>query len=258
MKWTISEETTTIGLLILVLVLGLYPHFQNRQTASSKKENGKLYLKEQASVYVRDIDAFDKKVRRLSHQLGIAPSWFMAVMHSESRFDGTAINKKGSGASGLIQLMPETAEILGITTVQLRNLSPVEQLDFAYAYLDMVREQRNVQYKSLTDLYLAILYPKAIGKKRFVLYEHPDPIFIRNKGLDTNQDNKVTTDDIDRRMHSIYPTAYFDNPPKAGFAGFADSFPWEAVFLVIVWSGLFININQRAKKTPDSPFLFKA
>lgn len=171
-----------------------------------KKE--RLYLMEKASIYVEDIPEFENKVRKISQDLDIPPEWLMSVMYSESRFDAGVVNAKGSGAVGLIQFMPETANELGTTTWHLKDISHTEQLEYVYRYLDK-NKQKYGRYESLTELYLAILFPKALGGDDcFLLYAKPSQAYKQNIGLDENHDGAVTASDIDRRMQRLFPKAY--------------------------------------------------
>ncbi len=186
---------------------GKYAHQVNMKDEYRTKTGG-LYLLDQAKMYVYNVNAFEQKVREVSRKLGVAPEWLMAVMHSESRFDASVKNRLGSGATGLIQFMPATAKDLEITVNKLRNMNHVEQLDFVYDYLNEKRK-RYRNFDSLTDLYLAILYPKALsGEFCYTLYAKPSKAYQMNSGLDEDKDGRVTVADIDRRMKRVYPTAY--------------------------------------------------
>lgn len=167
-----------------------------------------LYLLDQAEKFVYNSAAFEEKVREVAEELHVAPEWLMAVMHAESRFDASVSNHKGSGATGLIQWMPATAKDFDITVEKLRNMNHIEQLDFVYRYLDAKRRKHR-QYKSLTDLYLAILYPRALEEEYcFSLYQNPERAYKMNSGLDEDKDGRVTVQDIDKFVKRIYPTAY--------------------------------------------------
>ena len=176
-----------------------------------------LYLLEHAKPYVYDEKEFEEKVREVSSGLDIPPEWLMAVMHSESRFDASIRNTKGSGATGLIQFMPFTAKDHQTTVDKLRNMNHVQQLDYVYDYLNNKRRKYK-NYDNLTELYLAILYPKALGQKQqYVMYAKPSISYKMNKGLDQNKDGRVTVSDIDSYLKRIYPTAYKTPKPPAGF-----------------------------------------
>ncbi len=178
------------------------------QLEDARPQQTGLYLMDQAEAYVYDLPAFESKVRKVSHKLQVPPEWLMAVMHSESRFDAAVANVKGSGATGLIQFMPATAKDFETSTKKLRNMNHVEQLDYVYRYLDRKRAKYGA-YESLTDLYVAILYPKALqGDFCFTLYAKPSKAYEMNAGLDEDKDGRVTVSDIDRRMKRKYPKAY--------------------------------------------------
>lgn len=244
MNWKIPKNLYARGLLILILIAALNPHVEDIYNASQDAANDTLYLKSKAAVFVRDIDNFEIKVREVSQELDIAPSWLMAVMHSESQFDGSVENQAGSGATGLIQILPQTAEVLDISLPHLRNLNPIEQMEYAQKFLNMVKQERNVEFDSLTDLYLAILYPKAVGQRQFTLYQHPEAAYTRNKGLDINKDGKVTTEDIEERMAERYPEAFAAAKPLSGSENYAGHLPLDMLVFLIGWTLLFIKVEQ--------------
>lgn len=203
-----------------ILVLVLLSNFAtytisnwNKQKENNDNPQG-LYLLDTAEPYLHNVDDFEHKVRKISRKLGVPPEWMMAVMHSESRFDASVANFKGSGATGLIQFMPTTAKDFDITTAKLRNLNHVQQLDYVYAYFDAKRKQYK-QYESLTDLYLAVLYPKALGEDYcYTMYAEPSKAYKMNNGLDVNTDGRVTVQDIDQYLKKKYTTAYGVEKPS--------------------------------------------
>ncbi|MDX2285951.1 MAG: transglycosylase SLT domain-containing protein [Bacteroidia bacterium] len=167
-----------------------------------------LFLIDKASMYVDQPDRFERKVREIASMLSIPPEWLMAVMYSESKFDASVKNLKGSGATGLIQFMPEVAKELEVSVQRLERMDHLQQLEYVYLYLQNVRD-RYGDFTSLTDLYLGILYPRAIGQDPcYSLYEKPSVQYEQNAGLDENKDGRVTVSDIDRRMQRLYPEAY--------------------------------------------------
>jgi hypothetical protein len=177
-------------------------------------QNESLYLIEEAGLFVANTETFELKVREVSDLLAIPPEWLMAVMYSESKFNAAARNHRGSGATGLIQWMPATAKELNTTVDHLRKLDHLAQMDYVFRYLDLVRK-RYGEYESLTDLYLAILYPRArTGDYCYSLYAKPSQQYEQNKGLDEDMDGRVTISDIDKRLRRIYPTACLAKKPK--------------------------------------------
>ncbi|GLK89291.1 transglycosylase SLT domain-containing protein [Pseudomonas turukhanskensis] len=138
---------------------------------------------------------FRDRVIGMSTTLGVDPNFLMACMAFESgeTFSPSIKNAAGSGAVGLIQFMPSTAQALGTTSQQLAAMSAVKQLDFVEKYF----LPRAGKLKSLEDVYMAILWPVAIGKPLdFVLFDKSDPQhpkrYIQNAGLDFNRDGKIT------------------------------------------------------------------
>ncbi len=214
-KVLLDFKAASMIVMIVILTNGFTYALFNKANASAGISNAKaaaqseqLYLLDQASVFVNDVDKFEDKVRATAKELSVPPEWLMAVMYSESKFDASVSNHRGSGATGLIQWMPTTAKDFDITVEKLRNLNHVEQLDYVYDYLDRVRRKYK-QYETLTELYLAILYPKAIGEDYcYTMYAKPSEAYKLNIGLDIDKDGRVTVKDIDDRMKKMYPTAY--------------------------------------------------
>ena len=177
-----------------------------------------LYLMDKAAVYTHEPERFEQGVKEVGQKLNIPPSWLMAVMFSESKFDPAIQNLMGSGAVGLIQFMPSTAAELGVSAAQIQQMNSLQQLPFVYKYLAKVRD-RYGEYKSLADLYLAILYPEARHQDEcYVLYAKPSVKYKQNAGLDENRDGRVTVSDIDHRMLRLYPTAYHQKPSTFQFS----------------------------------------
>lgn len=148
--------------------------------------------------------AFGKKVNPLfvSRLLEIAKGFgwgidqvnhLMACMAFESAetFSPSIKNAAGSGAVGLIQFMPSTAQGLGTSTAQLASMSSTEQLAFVASYFKPYAKR----VRTLEDFYMAILMPKFIGcPPHTVVFDATNaPIaYKQNAGLDANKDMKVT------------------------------------------------------------------
>ncbi len=206
-----------LGLLLITAVItNLLSHsFLNPALFSGEKIEP-LYLLDKAGVYVTDLKSFEQKVKEVSTRLEIHPEWLMSVMYSESRFDAGALNLKGSGAVGLIQFMPATSAEMNTTSEKLRQMSHNEQLEYVYHYLSGIKTKYG-KFDSLTKLYLAILYPKALnGDYCYTLYAKPTIAFKQNAGLDEDKDGRVTVSDIDRRMQRVFPKAYIAGKHKKG------------------------------------------
>lgn len=139
--------------------------------------------------------AFRDGVRRMGARLGINPDYLMACMAFESgrTFDPAIRNAAGSGAVGLIQFMPSTAAALGTSTTALAAMSGPQQL----VYVENYFRPNKGRLKTLSDVYMAILWPGAIGRpETFVLFDKADKThpkrYLQNAGLDFDRDGKIT------------------------------------------------------------------
>lgn len=204
------------GILLFASNIVTYSWFGGDiQIASSESSiSTNLYLLDEAERFIPETKSFENKVEQIGEELDVPPEWLMAVMYSESRFNPGVSNAKGSGAVGLIQFMVPTVKELNVrmgTKYYMKDIlamTAVEQMELVAEYFHTIKE-RYGEYKSLTDLYLAVLYPKARGQDYcYALYAKPTQAYLMNSGLDENKDGRVTVSDIDKRMQRMFPTAY--------------------------------------------------
>lgn len=107
----------------------------------------------------------------------------------KSRFLPNARNAAGSSGTGLIQFMAATAKSLGTTTAALAAMSAVEQLDWVEKYFQPYKGK----LKTLDDLYMAILWPAAVGKELdYVLFRKGTLAYTQNAGLDSDGSGTIT------------------------------------------------------------------
>lgn len=172
---------------------------------------GKLYLIEHAKPYITDIKGFTKEVKRISKGLKVPSSWLMAVMYAESKFDPAIKNLQGSGAVGLIQFSPQSAERLGTSPQALRQMHVFQQLDYVEQYFHLMRREGG-DFQNLTDMYLALVYPPArTAEKCGTLFQKPSRKYHQHFVLDENKDGAITCYDIDIRLQRLFPEAYKDH-----------------------------------------------
>ena len=125
--------------------------------------------------------------------LNISVDFLMACIAFESglSFRPDKKNLAGSGATGLIQFMPSTARALGTTTEALAAMSAEDQLYYVHKYFLPYRNKLH----TIEDVYMAILWPKAIGKPDdYVLFDAATrpTTYRQNASLDFNRDGKIT------------------------------------------------------------------
>jgi len=151
---------------------------------------------------VADDTSFQQGVTDLAKKYGLSEDALYAVMDFETggTFDPAQKNAAGSGATGLIQFMPETAKGLGTTTEDLAKMTRTEQL----VYVDRYLASKNIQGAGVEDLYMSVLFPAAVGRSNdFVLFgkgartfgntDYSEPIYYdQNSGLDLNKDGSIT------------------------------------------------------------------
>jgi hypothetical protein len=76
---------------------------------------------------------FQAKLAEMQEKYGLEKEQLYKIIDGESSFNLTAQN--ASGATGLFQFIPSTAEGLGVTTDQILNMSAYEQLEVYDRYL---------------------------------------------------------------------------------------------------------------------------
>ena len=151
---------------------------------------------------VAGYEKFMSGISDLSQKYNIPQNDLLAMMDFETggTFDPATKNMAGSGATGLIQFMPDTAESLGTTTEELSEMSRSQQLEYVDKYLKTNLEGRiGPEGADISDLYMSVLFPVAVGKPDdFVLFREGaiskkfQRRYEANKGLDANNDGSIT------------------------------------------------------------------
>ncbi len=147
--------------------------------------------------------AFKARVIAIALELEVSVDFLMAAMAFESggTFSPSIRNAAGSGAVGLIQFMPSTARNLGTTSDALAAMTATAQLDYVRKYF--LPQRRRLH--TLEDVYMAILYPAAIGKgASHVLFSRGTTAYTQNAGLDSNGDGAVTVGEAAERVRRQY------------------------------------------------------
>lgn len=143
--------------------------------------------------HIRDDRDFLQAVSSTSSRLGVDPSDLMRVMYFETggSFDPAQKNMGGSSGTGLIQFMAATAKELGTTTERLAGMSRSEQMYYVEKYL--TPKLQGVDNPTFSDLYMAVLWPKAVGKDdNYVLWNKGTAQYKANSGLDMDGNGTIT------------------------------------------------------------------
>lgn len=130
----------------------------------------------------------------IEEKIGLHPDKLMPCIAFETggTFSPSVKNMAGSGATGLIQFMPRTAQQMGTSTAKLAAMDAVTQLSFVYRYFKAFGNDLSAW--SLEDVYMAILFPKAIGKANDwpMPWKYGSIAYKQNAGLDLNKDRTIT------------------------------------------------------------------
>jgi len=152
-------------------------------------------------------EAFISKVISISQRLGVEPEWLMQVFVNESGVNHQAVNAV-SGATGLIQFMPDTAKHLGTTVAALKAMTNVQQLDYVYKYLAPYAGKM----LSYIDVYFTVFFPLAIGKPDDWVFQTAKlsaaKIAAQNPAFDLDKDGKLTVAEVREAMLRKVPSVW--------------------------------------------------
>ncbi|WP_144283902.1 hypothetical protein [Chryseobacterium echinoideorum] len=126
-----------------------------------------------------------KKVVEVANNLGVDPNWLMTVIALETAETFSPSIDNGVGYVGLIQFGVGAATDVGTTQEKLVKMFFIEQMDYVEKHL----MKKKAKFKTLADLYLAVLYPSACGhgsEKDYVVLHgaayRSNPLFFKEEG----------------------------------------------------------------------------
>jgi hypothetical protein len=144
---------------------------------------------------------FRDRVWWIADTLRNDPDDIMSCIAFESgqTFSASVRNMAGSGAVGLIQFMPSTAQRLGTSSAALAAMTAENQLRVVYQYF----RPWAGKLRNLADLYMAILWPAAVGKPDDYVLFSGGVAYRQNAGLDTNRDSRVTKAEAAAKLYAM-------------------------------------------------------
>ena len=145
-----------------------------------------------------DKETFLVKMNKLAEELNVDPALLLVKFHIESKINPSAKNPN-TKASGIFQAM-KGALPPGISLSEFRQLSATEQLDY-YAYY-IKPYSKYIRPGHIEDLYVANLCPRALIKNHKTLYKRGTPEYEGNKGLDLDNDGRITRTDLRNLIES--------------------------------------------------------
>lgn len=158
---------------------------------------------------VQNKDLFIPKVKGYCDMLGIKPEWLMVCMAIETvkTFRPDIVNEH-TGATGLIQFMPDTARSLGTSCEELAKMKNVQQIDYVYYYFKPWKGKM----RSFEDVYLVIFYPAAVGKPGDYIFgltpNMQKKIAQVNPGYDVNKDMMIQKKEVREVISMFIPSEW--------------------------------------------------
>lgn len=131
---------------------------------------------------------FLREVEAVAGRVGAKPEHLMATMSFETggKFTSDVVNGR-SGATGLIQFMPDTARGLGTTTEALSRMTPTEQLTYVEKYFEPYRGRLD----SLENVYTSVLGGRPM-EPGTTMFREGTQAYHQNRELDVNRDGAIT------------------------------------------------------------------
>lgn len=187
--------------------------FENTTSRTSTAQN-RNYSDQDTSNHSYDADAlknkwqkkkpnltqgFYNKVVQIAKRINCSPDDLMALMNSESGINPSVKNKK-SGATGLIQFMPSTAEGLGTSTTALAQMSAEEQLSYVEKCIMSSKRSAGLGNSKVGPgtLYALIFLPARANREQ--LTRKGENYYDWNPNLDLDKDDIISKADLAKRI----------------------------------------------------------
>lgn len=148
---------------------------------------------------------FINGVNQLAQKWNIDAGDLLGLFHSESGVNAQARNP--SGATGIIQFMPDTARALGTSTEAIYRMNKTQQLTLVDQYFAMNKLPKGA---TAGQLYATVFLPAYNRKsENFVIARPNGPNdagktnskwYTQNAGLDVNRDGVITVGDLGIRL----------------------------------------------------------
>lgn len=180
--------------------------------------------------------------------IGIPVDWLAAVISFETAgtFSPSVRNAKGSGATGLIQFMPSTAQALLRTATRDEAIRQTAAMSFGEQLRRMVVPYfapYAARLKSLNDVYLAVFYPAFISKADGDVVAHAgSPVYDQNSVFDTSGKGYITKADITSTIRKVLNAATGRVPIGAAAAA------GGGAALLAIGVGAFFLLKSRRRR----------
>lgn len=180
------------------------PVVKTGHNSADRKEERAIRHSVSVSKVKKDLGPdFLKCTKQIAKNLNCNYKDLLALMQAESGLNPKAVNPNG-GATGLIQFMPKTAKELGTSTQELKQMTPIQQLDYVEKYFVMTKKMAGYSTHDKLmgkDLY-ALTFLPAKAKNEVLTDSNNPKLYLPNKGLDINRDGKITKSELAQRIIS--------------------------------------------------------
>lgn len=193
-SWVIGLAILLPFALILLLVFVIFRNLLSGGIDSK-------YLTKQA---FRET-TFEPALLKLCKAWRIRPNDLLKLLTIESNLDPSAINPS-SGASGLFQLMPSSAQALNIDLFAFRMFSATAQIKVLERYWRQLGFKEG-DFRNVYDLYLSIFFPAAVGKDDNYTLEAKNlsasKVATANPLFDLNKDKIIQRYEVKKYVDSV-------------------------------------------------------
>lgn len=141
------------------------------------------------------------------HARGWNPDGLVAFISSESGWDPRAQNPSG-GATGIGQIIPTTAKMLGTTTAELKRMSVRQQLPFVFKYFDRASRGKPIPVLDFKVLGFSSRFPPGQPDDT-VLYEAGSAGAEANQAYTDPKSGAMTVGSV-RAKQAMYIAGYPD------------------------------------------------
>ncbi|MDR7212203.1 hypothetical protein [Flavobacterium piscis] len=114
-------------------------------------------------------------------------SELMSIFHLETASSFSPSIENGKGYVGLIQFNEEAAKTIGTTYAKLKIMTFIDQLDYVKKYL----EKNKDKLSSLTDFYLQVIKPNAVGNGNnpdYIVFD--ESISVPDNGIESDLEKR--------------------------------------------------------------------
>lgn len=161
--------------------------------------------------------SFLDKLDEISDYLEFGSNWLLVIMYYESGISKDIVNAQ-SGATGLIQFMPSTAQRLGTSTQALAKMTGTQQLEYVKKYYEIIKGKA----KQFSDVYLfnfagAFTEPSK-ADENYILSQGDSALYHSKYGKDgilTVAEWRKEADDRYEQATGTRPTSIINKPKNA-------------------------------------------